>query len=139
MMKHLAKKIASDVLMERLNVPMMGTLNCDQKDGDYAILEVPKDFTDAVYDAIKEDGMERPEYGAHISVMTDEELKQVGQVEEDGQKFECLACGHVEDADVNAAFVIALRHQGILRLPADRDAGKGSTDTPEEATSKKAG
>jgi hypothetical protein len=57
----------------------------------------------------------------------------------EGKKFKCLACGHVEDADVNAAFVIALRHQGILRLPADRDAGKGSTDTPEEATSKKAG
>jgi putative transposase len=51
-----------------------------------------------------------------------------------GKKFKCTHCGHVEDADVNAAFVIALRHQGILRLPADRDVGKGSTDTPKEAT-----
>lgn len=50
------------------------------------------------------------------------------------KKFECPHCGHVEDADVNAAFVIALRYQGILQLPVDRGAGKGSTDTPKEAT-----
>lgn len=48
--------------------------------------------------------------------------------------FKCPACGHVEDADVNASFVIGLRHQGVLRLPTDRDVGKGSTDTPQEAT-----
>jgi putative transposase len=46
--------------------------------------------------------------------------------------FECPHCGHVSDADVNAAFVIGLRHQGILRLPEDRDSVKGSTDTPQE-------
>ena len=51
-----------------------------------------------------------------------------------GKKFKCTHCGHVDDADVNAAFVIALRHQGILQLPADRDVSKGSTDTPKEAT-----
>lgn len=51
-----------------------------------------------------------------------------------GKKFKCTHCGHVENADVNAAFVIALRHQGILQLPVDRGAGKGSTDTPKEAT-----
>lgn len=50
------------------------------------------------------------------------------------KKFKCQACGHVEDADVNASFVIGLRHQGILRFPVDRDAGKRSTDTPGEAT-----
>lgn len=52
----------------------------------------------------------------------------------DKKHFKCLACGHVEDADVNASFVIGLRHQGILRFPVDRDTGKGSTDTPGEAT-----
>ena len=48
--------------------------------------------------------------------------------------FECPACGHVSDADVNAAFVISLRHQGILKLPRDRDPGKGNTDIPQGAT-----
>ena len=56
----------------------------------------------------------------------------------EGKKFHCPHCGVVEDADVNAAFVIALRHKGVLRLPVDRDAGNGSTDTPKEATHKKA-
>jgi putative transposase len=51
-----------------------------------------------------------------------------------GKKFKCTHCGHVDDADVNAAFVISLRHQCILQLPVDRGAGKGSTDTPKEAT-----
>jgi putative transposase len=48
------------------------------------------------------------------------------------KKFSC-DCGNVEDADVNASFVISLRHQGILRLPEERVSGKGSTDTPKEA------
>jgi putative transposase len=55
--------------------------------------------------------------------------------ERKGKSFKC-SCGHVENADVNASFVIALRHIGILQLPVDRDAGKGSTDTPKMATVK---
>ena len=47
------------------------------------------------------------------------------------KQFKCSHCGHVEDADVNASFSIALRHMGILRLPTDRDVGKGGTDAPE--------
>lgn len=46
-----------------------------------------------------------------------------------GKRFSC-DCGNVEDADVNASFVISLRHQGILQLPEERVFGKGSTDTP---------
>lgn len=47
------------------------------------------------------------------------------------KSFKCHACGHVDNADVNASFCIALRHQGILQFPVDRDTGKGSTDTPK--------
>lgn len=55
--------------------------------------------------------------------------------ERNGKSFKC-SCGHVENADVNASFVIALRHIGILQLPVDRDAGKGNTDMPKMATVK---
>lgn len=53
-----------------------------------------------------------------------------------GKEFRC-SCGHVAHADVNASFVIALRHIGVLRLPVDKDAGKGSTDTPERQRRRK--
>ena len=52
------------------------------------------------------------------------------------KKFVCQ-CGHVDHADVNASFNIALRPpigESIGRLHADRDVCKGSTDTPKEAT-----
>ncbi|MBD3282310.1 MAG: IS200/IS605 family element transposase accessory protein TnpB [Candidatus Portnoybacteria bacterium] len=56
----------------------------------------------------------------------------------EGKKFYCSCRTIVEDADVNAAFVIALRHKGILQSPVDRDVGEGSTDTPKGATTRKA-
>lgn len=46
------------------------------------------------------------------------------------KQFECLHCGHVDHADVNAAFNIALTPKGSGQFSAERDAGKGSTDTP---------
>jgi putative transposase len=46
------------------------------------------------------------------------------------KQFECLNCGHVDHADVNAAFNIALTPKGNGQFSAERDAGKGSTDTP---------
>jgi putative transposase len=51
-----------------------------------------------------------------------------------GKHFKCPSCGHVENADVNASFNIALRHTGVSRSGVDRDAPEGSTDTPQEAT-----
>ncbi|HWQ48973.1 MAG TPA: transposase [Methanosarcina sp.] len=46
------------------------------------------------------------------------------------KQFECPHCGHVDHADVNAAFNIALTPKGSGQFSAERDAGKGSTDTP---------
>jgi len=49
--------------------------------------------------------------------------------ERKGKIFKC-SCGHVENADVNASFVISLRHQGILQSPIDRDVGEGHLACP---------
>lgn len=47
-----------------------------------------------------------------------------------GKVFKCQ-CRHVEEhADVNASFVISLRHQGILQSPVDRDIGEGHLACP---------
>jgi len=54
-----------------------------------------------------------------------------------GKGFMCPSCGHVENADVNAAFNIARRpslEEGISQFGTDRDVSKGSTDPPKEAT-----
>ena len=51
-----------------------------------------------------------------------------------GKDFSCPHCGHVDHADVNASFNIALRPplgEGNGRLHADRDACKGRIDTPQ--------
>ncbi len=45
--------------------------------------------------------------------------------------FECPVCGHVEHADVNAAFNIALRQDGMIRSHTDRGVCEGSAGTPE--------
>lgn len=68
---------------------------------------------------------------------TSRECSRCGQIgNRSGKEFKCQ-CGHVDHADVNASFNIALRHplvEGIGRLHADRDVCKGNTDIPKEAT-----
>ncbi len=51
-----------------------------------------------------------------------------------GKSFKCHECGHVDHADVNAAFNIALRQEGIGRLSVDRVAFNRRADTLGEAT-----
>jgi IS605 OrfB family transposase len=47
--------------------------------------------------------------------------------------FKCPHCGHVDNADVNASFVIALRHQGKIQSILDRDSIEGNLTLPKEA------
>lgn len=48
-----------------------------------------------------------------------------------GKSFKCPHCGHVDHADVNAAFNIALRSDSIDRSIAERDVMDGNTDIPK--------
>jgi putative transposase len=49
----------------------------------------------------------------------------------DGKGFKCPTCGHVDHADVNAAFNIALNRLPLDQLHLERDKCNGSTDTPQ--------
>jgi putative transposase len=65
---------------------------------------------------------------------TSQTCSKCGQIgERKGKEFKCANCGHVENADVNASFNIALM-ESISRLHKDRDLCKGNSDIPKEAT-----
>jgi putative transposase len=69
---------------------------------------------------------------------TSKECSRCGSIGiREGKSFKCPHCGHVDHADANASFNIALRLPsvgGIGQLHVDRDACKGRTDTPRGAT-----
>ncbi len=65
---------------------------------------------------------------------TSKECSRCGNIGiRNSKKFVCHSCGHVDHADANASFNIALRqpiNSNIGQLNTDRDVFKGSTDTP---------
>ena len=67
---------------------------------------------------------------------TSQQCSRCGQLgSRNGKDFRC-ACGHVDHADANASFNIAMRpslEEGAGRLHQDRDWRKGRIDTPQEA------
>jgi putative transposase len=69
---------------------------------------------------------------------TSKECSRCGNIGiRESKKFVCHDCGHVDHADANASFNIALRQpleSNVGQLNTDRDVFKGNTDIPRGAT-----
>ncbi len=64
---------------------------------------------------------------------TSKSCSRCGQIgNRNGKVFKCPACGHVDHADTNAGFNIAVRSV-IDRSAKERDLVEGTTDSPKEA------
>ena len=50
-----------------------------------------------------------------------------------GKEFKCSNCGHVDHADVNASFNIALTYSCVNQSNAERDVLEGRTDAPKKS------
>lgn len=50
-----------------------------------------------------------------------------------GKHFKCPSCGHVDHADINAAFNIAIKDVNVDQSIEERDSIEGNTDIPKEA------
>ena len=69
---------------------------------------------------------------------TSQECSRCGNIGiREAKEFVCHSCGHVDHADANASFNIALRpsiESNVGQLNTDRDVFKGNTDIPRSAT-----
>jgi len=89
--------ISNDTSIEHKKVPIVGRLSLKKGDGDFLKVEIPQEFSDSVFEAIKEEGMQKPEYRAHVSVMNSDELDGI-EVEEVGEDI-ILNLGSVMSVD----------------------------------------
>jgi len=76
--------ISNDINFEHQKIPINGRLSLQKGDGDFLMVEIPQEFLDQVYEAIQEKGMQKPDYRAHISVMSGNEMNDI-EVEEVGE------------------------------------------------------